>query len=502
MNRFEQFIGFIAPGYSLKRMQAKADAYLIDKRLQRMTDRDDLYRHWEGATTGRRGAGFKGANGQSANKEVVKYNKALRERSRYMNKNTPTTKRAVRVIANNVVGLGIIPTPKSENQALVKKLKDHWKLWGESRICDWNEKGNFYFLEKLSMKTVALSGECIAIRKRVPSSVNKLGLQIMLLEPDFIDSMKNEDKTTSGGYIQSGIEYNSEGKRIGYWIFPVHPDIRAEESVFIKIEDIAHSHEVDRPGQDRGVPFGSATILTEKDLDDYKDSEIMAKKTGAAFAGFVTNQDEDDDSNSEDYDDLRNMKIEPGSLYKLGPKEDIRFSTPPGSSTFEPFITLYKREIAAGYGVSYEQLTGDYSRVNFSSGRMGWIESSRNFDDWQWNCIISMFCETVYGWFLDAVAQVENIKDIRTSVSVTWTTPRREMIDPVKEVTALKEQLKSGMISWQEVVRMQSYIPDELFAELQEDYKRFKGLPVDWIPPQPPQPPNDQGTNNTDQPKK
>lgn len=499
MNWYDKVIGAVSPALLEKRLQAQANAFLLDKQLSRMQQRDEVYRTvYEAATTTRRGAGFKGANGQSPNKAIGKYAKSLRQRSRYMFANTPTTKRAVRSIANNVVGLGVTPTPKGD-ATLVGKLKELWEKWGETKACDWNGKGNFYHLQKLNCKTETLSGECFAIRKRVTSSVNELGLQIMLLEPDFLDELKNEDRTAGGGWIQNGIEYSGDGKVIKYWFFPVHPDIRQEESKPVDAKDVAHSFMMDRPGQNRGVSEGAATMMTERDLDDYLDAEIMGKKAGASFAGYITSPDPDGDA-ADETDEEGNQMIEPGTISKLRNGESITFSTPPVSGAMAPFVAMYKRDTAAGWGISYEMLTGDYSQVNFSSGRMGWIENQRNIEDRQWFVLIPDFCETVYSWFLEAAAVVMGKADLPKLVKVSWTTPRREMIDPVKEVNAIKEQLKARLISWEEVVRMQSYIPDDLFAELEADAKRFgiKDMTPDWaVPTTPPvvtPPPDDEET--------
>lgn len=482
MSILDSVIRELSPSRYEQRLKAKASAFMIERDLHKMKAKDEVSRMYEGASNTRRGASFRGANSNSANTDAGRYAKTLRERSRYNFKNTATTKRAVRSIANNVVGLGIIPTPVCANDKVLAKVKEYWKYWGDKKTCDWNGKCNFYGLQKLVIKTSVLSGECYAIRKRVKSSINKLGLEIMLLEPEFLDNDKNTTQTESGGYIQNGIEYNKDGKIIKYWFFPIHPDIRYEPSIAIDAKDVAHAYTIDRPGQDRGIPEGASIILTEKDLDDYKDSELMGKKIGAAFAGYIRTTDPDADE--DDADDLGNTMVEPGTIRRLKPGEEITFSTPPSSAAFDPFVSVYKREIASGWGISYEMLTGDYSRVNFSSGRMGWIETQRNFDDWQWFQVIPDFCDIVYQWFLEAVSIVIG-QDITTIVTVNWTTPRREMIDPVKEVTAIKEQLKSGILSYQEVLRMQSYLPEDVFSELQQDAKKFgvdKFTP-DWLIP-------------------
>jgi capsid protein len=58
--------------------------------------------------------------------------------------------------------------------------------------------------------------------------------------------------------------------------------------------------------------------------------------------------------------------------------------------------------IAAGAGVTYEQLTGDFSRVNYSSMRGGMLEFRELVELFRWIYFIPMFCEPIFDWFVDA----------------------------------------------------------------------------------------------------
>jgi capsid protein len=59
-----------------------------------------------------------------------------------------------------------------------------------------------------------------------------------------------------------------------------------------------------------------------------------------------------------------------------------------------------------------------------------------------------------------------------------WTPPRRELVDPAKEITALIEGVKAGFMSLSEVQRSLGFIPAEVMAELETDMAdaRGKGL--------------------------
>lgn len=471
MNWIDKLLLPIAPGWVADRLKSRAQALLIDGHVRR----------YEGAAKGRRFDSFLQSN-QSADKEIGRDIKALRERSRYLFKNTPHSKRAVRVIANNVVGTGILPAPKTGNTKFLEQVKKYWQLWGEKKVCDFDGLRNFYGLQKLVVKNVMLSGECFVLKRRVKVDVSPIGLQLQVVEADLLDESKSEEKTAAGGFILNGIEYDAEGKRKAYWLYSRHPSEAATESRPIPMADILHVFDADRAGQHRSVPASASTMLKENDMSDFEDAELFGKKVAAAHAGFIVTNDpaKMEDPGDGEYD--APDRLEPGMMYKLFPGEDVRFNSPPLSNNYDSFLRTHRQAIAAGYGITYEQLTGDYSNVNFSSGRMGWIEFQRNVDDWQWMMMIPLFCEEAYNWFLQSVMVLSSTQALPEDLTVTWTPPRREMIDPTKEIAAIKDGLRTGLFSWQEVVRELGYFPEEILRQISEDYKRFKdaGLSAEW----------------------
>jgi capsid protein len=56
----------------------------------------------------------------------------------------------------------------------------------------------------------------------------------------------------------------------------------------------------------------------------------------------------------------------------------------------------------------------------------------------------------------------------------THTPPRREMIDPTREIPALISAVRAGIMSLSEVQRSFGYVPEEIIAELATDMQRAK----------------------------
>jgi len=212
-----------------------------------------------------------------------------------------------------------------------------------------------------------------------------------------------------------------------------------------------------------------------RDFDDYEDAQLMQQKIAACFAAFVTKDGESVDANA-DSEYEQSERVEPGIIERLRPGEDVSFANPPTVTGQDTFKKSVLQAIAVGMGLSYEELTGDLSNVNFSSGRMGWLAMHRNIYEWQHRILINQLCEPVYSWFITVLAASEVISD--TGVVVEWTVPKREMIDPVKEMTGLKIMIENNLASWQDVIRSLGGDPDVVFEQIMQDTERFKELPT------------------------
>lgn len=124
------------------------------------------------------------------------------------------------------------------------------------------------------------------------------------------------------------------------------------------------------------------------------------------------------------------------------------------------------RGIAVGTGLTYEMLSGDYSQVNFTSGRMGKGDFWPNLDVWQWQMFVPQALDKIGRWFLDAAELAgHDVKGVR----IEWVPPRRELVDPTKEVPALTKSVRSGFTSRQQVIRELGYDPLVVSAEIAED---------------------------------
>ena len=456
MNALDKFIGWFDPGRAAERVRARL---LIDK-----------MRKYDGAALGRRVNSWT-AQGSSANTEIATSLPLLRDRHRELVRNNPWASRAVQAVVSNTVGYGFTAKVADERAAKV------WKEWAETTACDSEGRHTLAGLSALAMRAVAESGEVLIRRRwRRPTDGLPVPLQLQVIESDYLDHSKTE--MLDNGRIVQGVEFDLLGKRRGYWLYKDHPgDVMGNysQSVFVPASEVLHVYRADRPGQVRGVPWGAAAMITLRDLDDYEDAYLFRQKIANCQVGVV-------------YDDAANLgnveaaaagaplaeAFEPGRFEFLPAGKRIEFNSPPNAGDYGPFTKAVLLRYAAAWGITFQALTGDLSSVNFSSGRMGWIEMGRNVESWRWNMLVPQALDPIGQWFREAI----NFGREPAKFGISWTAPRKEMINPAQEIKSFNEAVRSGQMSLAMVHREMGEDHDAILQETAETNAKLDALGV------------------------
>lgn len=436
-------------------------------------------RAFEAASRRDRLSGWRSATGSSANTELRGAIGIVRDRARDLARNDAYARRAIDLIQTNVVGTGIQPQLDGETE-----IERVWKLWAGSTECDADGQHDIYGLQRLAMRAVAESGEVLVrIRPRRPGDRLTVPMQLQVLEADHLATEKDGPADKEGHRWVQGIEIDAVGRRTGFWLHRTHPGddrrIDVEGPVFVPAESVLHIYRMDRPGQMRGVPWAAPVVIRSRELKDYEDAQLLRQKLAACYVGFITRPVEElDPSDVSDTDgggegELGVDRFDPGMIMELAPGQDVTLSQPPGVQGYDEFVTRQLRAIAVGFGVSYEALTGDYSRTNFSSGRMGHLEFHRNLDVWQHGIMVSQFCRPVWQAFqMFAMLAGYQVPDDRPE----WTTPRRDMIDPTKEVAADIQAVRAGFMTLGDVVRSRGGTLEDVLTRRAVEVALAEGL--------------------------
>lgn len=461
LTSLDRFIGYFSPGIARDRYRA---------RLQLEYAR----RTFEGAAKGRRTQNWFAQN-NSINALLAGGLPVLRARSRFLCRNQAYAAKALQVWKSNVVGDGIIPSIKSPALPKVAStLNDLWNAWGDETACDAEDRHDFYGLQALAFSTIVESGSVLARRVwRRKTDGLPVPMQILLLEPDHLD-VSRDRLLPDGGRIIQGVEYDKSMRRVAYHLYSEHPGDRIMPltglvSQRIPAEDVLHVFRTDRIGQADGVPWSTPGIIRLRDFDEYEDAELIRQKIAACFVGFIhdiESEGSDGTTGSSNGDMIE--RLEPGILEKLPPGKDVTFGNPPVVQNYGPHTVQILRGVAAAFGTTYEAMTGDYSQVNFSSGRMGALEWSRAIRQAQNHMMITQFCKGIWRWFLEAAAFVDAVPE-NVPIQAKWTPPARDMIDPVKETEAVKAQIRIGIKSLSEAISERGKDPDEVLAQIAAD---------------------------------
>lgn len=461
----------------------------------RAIPRSSMVGEYEGAASGRRMNTW-GMSTNGPNVSLYSSLSTLRSRSREMRRNNPLMDGGADSEIANIIGSGINPRWQLPfDPGLKKFLQQLWDDW--TKESDFAGVSDFYGQQSLGASALIDAGEylCRFIPCR-PGEYETVPLKLQLLEADHLDETYNSI-APNGNEIRMGIEIDSLGRRMAYWLFKDHPgeiltfNSNATERVRVPAEDILHVFRPLRIGQMRGRPWLSSIIVKLHELDQYEDAELVRKKTAALFGGFITQEGSEDTAAGTLFgrpvaqDDNQNdvVAIEPGTFPILPVGKDVKFSQPVDVGiTYEVWIKQQLREIAVGMGCTYEQLTGDLSGVNYSSIRAGLLEFRRRISQLQYQIIIHQFCRPVAARFMDAAVLSgalilpDYYNNRKRYLRIKWRPDGWPWVDPVKDQLAQQMSVRNGFKSRARVVAEMGDDVEIVDAEIAEDNARADKL--------------------------
>ncbi|TCA02737.1 phage portal protein [Rhizobium leguminosarum] len=415
-------------------------------------------RDYNSAQFGRRSRSYIAKN-TSANAEIGKALGTLRDRSRDFVRNSWAGQRILDVMVSHAVGTGIMTVPNTGSDVLDNKYRLLREEWEASS--DVEDVLNYGAQQALLCRSMFEGGDSLLrlIPRRLSDSPRVLPFRLQGLEGDQIDATRDSIFGAAGetSSVRLGIKIGDFGVREGVYLWKNHPGEMVvgniEASVLVDWNDICHLYRPLRLGQLRGVPLFAPILLTAKELQDLMEAAIVQQRTQSSYAGFIkrapggqnvlaTKKDERGD---------KVTRIEPGMIQDIGDAE-ITF---PSGSTQSVFGESYKaglRAMAAGAGITYDQLTGDLTQANYSSLRAGKIEFRRMIEQFQWSCFVPMVCRKVDRKFEDLAILADRLPRLEGGYPVDHIMPGIEPIDPLKDLQADILAVRSGRMSPQEFI--------------------------------------------------
>lgn len=395
----------------------------------------------------------------------------------------------------NARSLGIDPDAAAE---LAVAIEAEWEDYADDAAnwCDVGRRMTAGQLDALAYRHRIMDGEALGVIYWLERG-GPYATAMQVIDPDRLSQPRGIPETET---LRAGVEMDAWGAPVAYHIRAAHPGDLFVRSVNLFVWErveretawgrprVAHAFDSHRAGQVRGAPPLAPILKKLKQLTRYDEAELQAAILNAVLAAFIQSPMDHEQlatamsgSELDSYtkarlahyaeEPLRLEGVQVGFLY---PGEQVQF-TPAArpSDKAEAFVRGGLRNIATAAGLSYEQLTMDWSQVNYSSARAALLEVWRGLAarksgfaaQWKqpWYC----------AWLEEAIARgrirlpagAPDFAEKRAAYcKAEWIGPGRGWVDPQREaeaaamriannVSTLERECQEQGLDWREVAQ-------------------------------------------------
>ncbi|WP_348656636.1 phage portal protein [uncultured Sphingobium sp.] len=400
------------------------------------------------------------------------------------------------------------------------KTEARFKVWGKDieRRCDARQTLTFGQIAKLAYLTYLRDGEAAAEIRDDQRGISNT-TNVLLFEAERI-STPSDRMLEEGPLLRNGIAFASSGAPIGYYVASRHPADSAGRKGADRWDYVPRFGKTGRAKlvhvfsprfaeQNRGISRLAEAMVPAKMLDRVDRAEVQAALKAAILSFFIkspgstddlqqalapTGNDNEVDAWVEQYLDYRTkspVRMDAAQIIHLLPDEDV--VTPDANhpnTNYPAFARFVLQKVAASLGISYPQLSQDWSGINYSSARALLNELWRSFlEDREF--FTQQFCTPIYAAWLEVeVANGDitipggpaNFYRNKTAICMAeWIGPGRGSVDPLKEANADNLDTAAGRKSTVEAILERGRDPSDVLAEedwyLKERAKRSMDAP-------------------------
>lgn len=450
---------------------------------------------------------------QSADADILPDKALLDSRAIDIVRNDAFAQSGVQLHKDNIVGAQyrLNAKPRLRVLGLDETWEDEFSEEVEEKFTNWAESFNFWpdasrrntltSMVRLAVGTYLVAGEVLATAEWMREADRAYRTAIQMIA---VDRLSNPgDQGYDMERTRGGVRLSASGAPIGYYIRQASPGgmfdwnrsmrwsyIRARNG--IGRPQVIHIVEQQRPSQTRGVSQFAAALKEMRITKRFRDITLQNAVVNASFAAAIESElppaqafeslgGGDVGTSVVQYaqqflgaiaaygNNARNMQIDGVKIPHLmpGTKLNMMPMGKPGGigSEFEQSLLRY---LAADLGVSYEQLSRDYSQTNYSSARAGMVETWKYMQSRK-KMVADRFASIVYRlWFEEAVnaghieamnaRSVPNMYDglnMEAFCNAQWIGAGRGQIDELKETQAAVLRIKNRLSTYeQEIARM------------------------------------------------
>lgn len=402
------------------------------------------------------------------------------------------------------------------------EVETKFTLWAESPSCyvDAQRLNTLTSLVRLAIAQYTTTGEVLASAE-YPRDRKPFRTAILMLDPD---RLSTPPTVRENPQMSMGVEKDRYGAPVAYHIRDNHPgDIFINRNSWTRVaktygwgrEKIIHIFEQQRANQSRGISVMVAALKEARITKRFREvtlqnavlnatyaatieselpSELVfqalggaqldpasvAKALSAVAGGYMT-------AHGAYADSADNLLIDGIKVPHLLPGMKLNLHSPSqGGLIGTDFEQSLLRYIAAILGVSYEQLSKDYSKTNYSSARAALNETWKTMQAVKRN-VADRFASKVYRlWLEEAIALGEITSLPRNAPSFwdgmnadaystcEWIGASRGQIDELKETQAAALRLSMGLSTYEDEHARLGKDYRKVFAQIQREQKDIK----------------------------
>jgi len=375
---------------------------------------------------------------------------------------------------------------QDEADQLGEDIQAAMTSWGDDPIfrCDAERSLNFTGIMGLLAREF-VAGEGLAVLRWIEEAGREFATAVHIVDPDRLTNPNNKMDTAT---LRAGVETNQDGAPIAYHIRKAHPsDVfsyganswtwerfpRWDPIGDWQRPKVLHVFDKRRAGQTRGISRLVSNLAGQKMLAGYSQSELQAAVLNSSVVGAIYTQlgaeyaaeaigtaDTSTDwgkfnSSRGRFYDQSSRIMDENRFVTLFPTDRLDMNTQPRQTAgFPAFMEVFLRALAASLGVSYEQLSMDWSKTNYSSARAALNEVWRGISRLR-SILVSGAANLIFAAVLEEaldrgiVVPPANAKSFYEApagyLRGDWIGPGRGYIDPVKEAQAAILRMKARL---------------------------------------------------------
>lgn len=429
---------------------------------------------------------------QSPDVELLPERDTMVARTRDLRRNNPLASGAVQSHIDTVVGSGLRLVAKPDWKALglsvewaeawEREVQGRWRLYAEDPdfYCDAGRRLNFSGLLNQGYRSYMESSEILATLEWLPRRSDRYATCVNMVHPD---RLSNPRDRADAWRLRGGVELDGFGGPLAYHLRNAHESdqrwIDAPAWGWKRVptytvrgrRQVIHIFDCEQPGQTRGKPAFVSVLSDMWMLKRWKKASVQAAIINAMYSATIKSSMADvrdalGESNNDDqlkaymaakqaWHKDKSVHFDGAKVLQLLPGEefDLKSAQHPAAG-FAEFESATLRHIAAGLNMSYEQLSRDYSKTNYSSARAAMLEAWRFFSGRRHH-IASAFASQIYACWLEEALDRADVQiprgapDFYTAKTAwtrcQWIGAPRGHIDELKEIEARREKYELGI---------------------------------------------------------